>query len=146
MFDIKGKILGRRHSDLDYGDVRSHVIGQKPFPEPPAQPATVGDRFGYPNPAPDQPRRLNPANEFPEPFEQKQYPEAPFRPEHEDYPSRFASKRMDFGAGAEGSKNYEVMDRLTVIESQLQAIRSQTETINERLKNLEARLLGQRRY
>ena len=44
------------------------------------------------------------------------------------------------------SKDYDVMQRLDVIESQLQAIRSQTETINERLKNLEFKLTGGRRY
>ena len=43
------------------------------------------------------------------------------------------------------SKDYDVMQRLDVIESQLQAIRSQTETINERLKNMEFRM-GGRRY
>ncbi len=44
------------------------------------------------------------------------------------------------------SKDYDVMQRLDMIESQLQAIRSQTETINERLKNMEFRLTGGRRY
>ncbi len=44
------------------------------------------------------------------------------------------------------SKDYDVLQRLDVIESQLQAIRSQTETINERLKNLEFKLTGGRRY
>jgi chaperonin cofactor prefoldin len=38
------------------------------------------------------------------------------------------------------------MDRLNLIESQLAAIRSMTETINERLKNMESRLGLQRRY
>lgn len=47
-------------------------------------------------------------------------------------------------ATAEVSKNYEIIDRLNIIEAQLSAIRSQTETINERLKNMELRL--QRRY
>lgn len=44
----------------------------------------------------------------------------------------------------EVSKNYEIMDKLNIIEAQLSAIRSQTETINERLKNLELRLQGRR--
>lgn len=44
----------------------------------------------------------------------------------------------------EVSKNYEMMDKLNMIEAQLSAIRSQTETINERLKNLEMRLQGRR--
>ena len=44
------------------------------------------------------------------------------------------------------SKDYDLMQRLDVIESQLQAIRSQTETINERLKNMEFRITGGRRY
>jgi hypothetical protein len=35
---------------------------------------------------------------------------------------------------------YEIMDRLNIIEAQLTAIRSQTETINERLKNMEMRI------
>lgn len=36
--------------------------------------------------------------------------------------------------------NYEILDRLRFIENQLSAIKSQTETINERLKNLETRI------
>ena len=38
------------------------------------------------------------------------------------------------------NRRYEIEDRLNIIETQLQAIRSQTETINERLKNLDAKL------
>jgi hypothetical protein len=41
-------------------------------------------------------------------------------------------------------KNFDVIDSLNLIESQLSAIRSQTETINERLKNIERQL--PRRY
>lgn len=41
-------------------------------------------------------------------------------------------------------RDYDILDRLNLIESQLAAIRSQTETINERLKNLETKLT--RRY
>ncbi len=44
----------------------------------------------------------------------------------------------------EVSKNYEIMDRLEMIGAQLSAIRSQTETINERLKNLEMKLTTRR--
>ena len=45
----------------------------------------------------------------------------------------------------ESSRNYDILDRLNIIEAQLSAIRSQTETINERLKNMEMKL-GPRRY
>jgi chaperonin cofactor prefoldin len=38
------------------------------------------------------------------------------------------------------------MDRLNLIESQIAAVRSMTETINERLKNMESKLVMQRRY
>ncbi len=43
------------------------------------------------------------------------------------------------------TSNYEIMDRLAFIENQLTAIKSQVELVNERLKNLDARL-GTRRY
>jgi hypothetical protein len=43
------------------------------------------------------------------------------------------------------SRDYDVLDRLNLIESQVAAIRSMTETINERLKNLDAKF-GSRRY
>ena len=41
--------------------------------------------------------------------------------------------------------NYEVMDRLAFIENQLSAIKSQVELVNERLKNIDAKI-GARRY
>ncbi|MBI2579836.1 MAG: hypothetical protein HYW27_02960 [Candidatus Aenigmarchaeota archaeon] len=81
-------------------------------------------------------------------------PKDPFRgaePKQDEWTPAFPRKDVefeDFGQTAMRgpSKDYDVMQRLDVIESQLQAIRSQTETINERLKNLEFRLTGGRRY
>jgi len=54
----------------------------------------------------------------------------------------FESRPQSSGTG-EGT--YEILDRLKLIENQLSAIRSQTELINERLKNLELKL-GRTRY
>jgi len=42
--------------------------------------------------------------------------------------------------------SYEVMDKLNFIESQLSAIKSQTELLNERMKNLETKLGYSRRW
>jgi hypothetical protein len=116
-----------------YDDVRSHVLGQEypsssfdqqlaPMAPPPRQ-----DRFGR--------------NQFME-----RYPEAPTpfetpglgMPEIGRQPIAMEKNET------EERTNFEILDRLAMIEAQLAAIRSQTETINERLKNIDARL--PRRY
>lgn len=140
---FKDRILGKRKQDFDYSDVRSHVLGERSFPEP----ATVGEKFGIEKP-PD----------FPEPVQRNRFAQDPYGPAPYDQPPaqqfqqapRFGSRpdpRMDFGMSSEepqARSNYDILDRLNLIESQLAAIRSQTETINERLKNIDARLAGRR--
>ncbi len=128
---IKNRVLHRREEGADYQDIKSTVLSEPPRPE------------GY------------------EPYEQQPVPEPPepqfLRPERfqrePEYDDRFrspAQKRYEeltveqpSGQPAQEAR-YDIIDKLNIIEAQLSAIRSQTETINERLKNLELRL--PRRY
>lgn len=116
---IKDRLLRRNEAEID--DLRSHILGQAqqmPDPEPPKK---LYER--------------EPSVEDVKPFD--------FENE------RGFEGRGSLGIGVERdtvevSKNYEIMDKLNMIDAQLSAIRSQTETINERLKNLELRLQGRR--
>jgi len=122
---LKGK-LHKKNDDLD--ELRSGVLDEPFRPEP----MSTFNR--------EQPRS--------DPFVQ--------RSGFDDYPQRDAStdtmvlepptrESVSFEPqrGSEGS--YEVLDRLRFIENQLSAIKSQTELINERLKNIEVKL-GRPRY
>ena len=115
--------LGRKKQD--YGDIKSHVLDQ-PFPPPSANQQKFDERFG---PALDQ-------EEFPR---EPDFPEIRRNAERE---------RLSMEDVQEPSprfrKDYDIMEQLNLMEAQLAAIRAQTEAINERLKNLEARLT--RRY
>jgi hypothetical protein len=128
-------ILGRKKHDYDYSDIKGHVLG-KPFsPEP----QTIGEKFG-----------LDKMQEFPaapyEPNKQIRGPAPVVSRENYsfDEPSRIESGH-DFDRQPAQRRDMDIIDRMSIIESQLQAIRSQTETINERLKNIDAKL-GARRY
>ena len=107
---IRNKFLGRKNEDI--GDIRSHVIGES-FPEeaPMAPMPPEGEAPGMPD--------------FPDKFERE--------------PIAFETS-LDKEPAAEKGGDYEMMERLSLMEAQLSAIRSQTETINERLKNIEMRL------
>ena len=112
--NLKSKL--RRREDNDFEDIRSNV---------------VGDFRGLPpEPQPDFPRN---APTWDDPVNQ---PYGKF-----DEPPGFSSidVRQDQRFVAQPAQNdrYDILDRLNLIESQLSAIRSMTETINERLKNME---------
>ena len=127
MFGILKKLLHRGREE-DYDDLRSHVLGERFQPEF-EQPPGPG-RFQQPPPAYEEfsPKTANVFEPFPT------VPQPPsLRPELE----RTAERT---------SRDYEILDRLDIIESQLAVVRSQTETINERLKNMEGKLGFQRRY
>jgi len=103
-----------RRNEGDVEDFRSHILGQSYQP---------------PVPEPEPPKKLferEPAVGDTEPF---------------GFDEPLTNRSAET---AEVSKNYEIIDRLNIIEAQLSAIRSQTETINERLKNMELRLQGRR--
>ncbi len=132
---LKDRVFGRRKRDIDYGDIRSQVVGERFQQEPP----TVRERFG-----------LERANEFPkdpyapEPFAQAPQPEPFFPAQQQAFGSRPEPRDFGFEQPQPARNDYDILDRLNLIESQLSAIRSQTETINERLKNIDARLTGRR--
>ncbi|MBI4170561.1 MAG: hypothetical protein HY514_02620 [Candidatus Aenigmarchaeota archaeon] len=132
---LKEKVFGRKKHDIDYSDVRSHVVGERAF-----EPQTIGEKFGFEKP------------DFPQdPYVPESFQPQPFTPQQFSSPPqhKFGSRpdpRMDFGMEEQQprARDYDILDRLNLIESQLSAIRSQTETINERLKNMETRLSGRR--
>ena len=142
MFGFAKRIV---HRGDDVGDIRSHVLGDRfsdfekaePFPARPKQ-------IDYPQPMQSSPYQQN----YQEPFEPNQdamfenrYGEpSPLAPFAE--PAKLGT--MDRTA-EKASRDYDILDRINLIESQVAAIRSMSETINERLKNIEVKL-GTRRY
>ncbi len=128
---IKNKIMGRKEEgDFDYQDIRSSVLNEQPKPE-------GYEAYEPPVQEPPEPKFLRPQRE----------------PEYDDRYRTPAQKRyeeltMDQAPIGQAQQTqevrYDIIDRLNIIEAQLSAIRSQTETINERLKNLEMRLTGRR--
>ena len=114
----------RMHKDDDIEDIRSNVLG------------SVEES--------DFPRRERFDADLEDPL--KKLGDKRF--ETFDEPPGFNSidtRTEKYGRNDKG-EDYEILDRLNLIESQLVAIRSQTETINERLKNMESRFGLQRRY
>ena len=118
--------LKRHKKDYDdMEDIRSNVLGndflRPQAPEPDFPRAEMGQR------------RV--ADRFPGIEEPVRFEEPPgFSSVDTRFPERTPQDKQS---------NYDIMDRLNLIESQLAAIRSQTETINERLKNME-RSIGKR--
>lgn len=133
MFDRLKERFSRKHDDLGIDDMRAGVLGRPSMDFQDPLPLAKGlDDFN-----PDTPQRA-PAR----------VPDA--------LSSGFGNSRygepvaMDTGFSddrrSSSGRDFDIMDRLNLIESQLTAIRSQTETINERLKNLEVKLGYGRRY
>src|SRR3989344_8436618 len=140
---IKGKF--KKGGDEDFSDLRSSVLDEPP-PYPPSPSAQRG--FEAPPPKFTRPVQdeFGARNRFEEPvsrfddspdFGNTQSP-PPFPSRDPRFDSRLGEPVESFPERKEG--NYEVIDRLNFIENQLAAIKSQTETINERLKNLELKL------
>ena len=115
---LKDKIIHKK--DNDYGDVRDRILGQENNLE-----SQYNSRFENKYGQPEIDENLKPFN----PGER-----------HSD----FAREPISLEPSRDSS--YEVIDRLNFIENQLSAIKSQTELINERLKNIESRLGLQRRW
>jgi hypothetical protein len=126
---LRNKLLGRRE---ELGDIRSHVLGESEYPE--RAPAMEEDESFGPREVPGLP-------ELPEPPGRRFGEPRPGPYEESGFEESLPGREPIAMAGRETSesKDYEIMERLNIIEAQLSAIRSQTETINERLKNMEMR-------
>ena len=121
-----GFLKKRRKDYDDLEDIRSNVLGNDFLKTPPAPPEP-----DFPRPVAGQ--RV--ADRFPGLEEPVRFEEPPgFNSVDTRFPERNDRIVQD------KELTYDIMDRLNLIESQLAAIRSQTETINERLKNMETRL------
>ncbi len=130
IFDkLKGRISGRKGPEEEYGsEVREAVLGYPPAPPAPEYPSAPRPRFEERAPPEYEPID-RPERRF------ERYPgEREFSPELPELPGREPERREEPGT------NYEILDRLRIIETQLATIRAQTETINERLKSLELQL------
>ena len=135
---IKGRF--RKGGDEDFSDLRSSVLDQPPpipsrnmEPPPPKFSRPVQDDFPSRSRFDDPVSRFNEASGYGETQSPPQFPSRESR-----FDPRLGEPVEPFPERKEG--NYEVIDRLNFIENQLAAIKSQTETINERLKNLELKL------
>src|SRR3972149_1095565 len=111
---IKDKVFHRKQED--FYDFRSQITGKKsPFDEPaepePLEPLPARSSFDQQEPDYSQPV-----------MQRSKLKDLSFEPY--DKPQ------------ADRETHYDILDKLSMIEAQLAAIRSQTETINERLKNL----------
>jgi hypothetical protein len=117
---FREKVMGKREV-VPPEEIREAVLGP-PVPPPPA-PALYAEK----------PPELAPA--YTPPY-------SPYAPEFErpELPPPELVSRETIKKEEERSLAFEIRDRLSIIEAQLTAIRSQTETINERLKSLELKL------
>lgn len=132
-----------KKDDAAFMDVRSHVIGDDAPPLRESFPSAEEQRVASRYPEPEQ-RQAPPRFAGPDQFAA----EDPFRredaygdlgPPSSNFTDKFINPPPE-----PPSENYEILDKLKLIDAQLHAIRAQTETINERLKNLEMRM--PRRY
>src|SRR3989344_3245433 len=119
----------KKKKDDDFGDIRSNVVGPD-FDEPDFPPRRMDSPPRGPPPGFEDP--LAPPNRF---DDRQRFEEPP------GFTSIDVRQEQRAPRG-----DYDVQDRLNLIESQLAAIRSMIETINERLKNMESRMGYQRRY
>ncbi len=133
IFDrVRNRMMGRSES---FEDIRSYVVGAAqqagPVPQPALATRKPSMEFGRDEGDIGPPMKSYEAADvgFDEPTE----------------PS-FVTRKPISLEESKPSSNYDILDRLSLIEAQLSAIRSQTETINERLKNMEVRLTGRRMY
>ncbi|MBI5332590.1 MAG: hypothetical protein HZB65_03385 [Candidatus Aenigmarchaeota archaeon] len=134
---LKDKIVGKRYEEPDYDTVRSAVLGNANMPVNPAGPRV------------DE-KDLKPGwrTKYEQAAEPEQFATNPYEPvtQAEQVINDFGRERGNVEKEKRIDKRemYELLDRLSIIEAQLTAIRSQTETINERLKLMEIRT--SRRY
>jgi len=129
---LKNKIIGRK--DDDYDDFRSRILNEEN--------KIHGDKHD------DYDRR------FEKRFGEAQEVEPELRPfelEDRNFRNPVSMDREPVSLDTQSSlkreeNSYEIIDKLNFIENQLSAIKSQTELLNERLKNIESKLGMQRRW
>ncbi len=115
-----------RHRDEDFSSLRSNVLNER------------GPGYGL------EPISERPPIDEPPPFQSG--PPEPMPPGFGMEPMSFNEpmpEKEPLDIGDERTQR-EIVDRLAFIENQLSAIKSQTETINERLKNMDMKI--DRRY
>ncbi len=118
---LKNRLIHRK-PEFQVEDVRSHILGDLQTER--------RDTFNFEDPL---------KNRF-DPYAAKN----PYQPGPQQREPVQAFERDPLQMEPKES-NYEIIDKLNIMEAQISAIRSQTETINERLKNIEMKL-NVRRY
>lgn len=131
---LKNKIVGRREpvEERDFESVRSAILGESASPVGPKQEIQPAWKTKY--------AESTVPREFAQPSLEEPMQSMEIR---QPYAQAFGEKPEEKNKW-DRKDVYELFDRLGVMEAQLAAIRSQTETINERLKMLEIRIT--RRY
>lgn len=136
---LKNKIIGRKQEeDVDMENLRGTVLGHS-YPPKPISPSEIKRQ------SPKAPWQKEMENQP----ENVQLPKPPMFEHDERVQPDFSRKALFESREPEKKEmhdKYEILDRLGIIEAQLTAIRSQTETINERLKMLDIKLGRGRRY
>ncbi|MFH0836615.1 MAG: hypothetical protein V1870_00640 [Candidatus Aenigmatarchaeota archaeon] len=129
MAKLKDRIIGRRYEEPDYDTVRAAVLGDN---APPVNPA--GSRIDEKELKPSWKTRY-------EQSESSNFQTNPFEPvtQAESVINDYGRENREKDRKIDKREMYELLDRLSIIEAQLTAIRSQTETINERIKLMEIR-------
>ena len=104
----------RKKKESNYDDIRSHILGE----QKPLfnEPASIAD-------------------------EEPLYNEPSFNKQPLGIERPFETEREPISTER---NSYEIIDRLNFIENQLSAIKSQVELVNERLKNMEMKLVPRR--
>lgn len=124
-----GSLKNRLHRKKeDIYDYRSHIL---------SEPQAMDEEPPMPDPLEPLPTRSS--------FQEQDFPPIVPRSRLKDLTVEPYSQERPAQPEEKLGRDYDIMDRLSIIEAQLAAIRSQTETINERLKNMELRT-GARRY
>jgi hypothetical protein len=143
VFDkLRSKITGRAEYNPPSAEaIRAHVLGEAHALGTPPFPPSPVSRFSSAPSAPKGRYGAEFEGEMPvssEHVERLQPPSIEDFPQHEmpaEPPPEFHKRLEERGV-------YELMDRLSVIEAQLSAIRAQTETLNERMKTIEMYVRG----
>ncbi len=131
---LKDRVIGRREpvEERDFESVRSAILGEATLPVGPKQEIQPSWKAKY--------AESSVPREFAQPSLDEPVQSMEIK---QPYGQSFGEKQEEKNRW-DRKDVYELFDRLGVMEAQLAAIRSQTETINERLKMLEIRIT--RRY
>ena len=138
---LKDRVIGvKNRNEPDFETVRSAVLGER---YPPVNPAP-GQKTGLEVDQPGWRTKYQDVGKYGEEASPREVAlpslETSTSGIDQPYSQALGMRRDEQQHKWDRRDFYDVMDRLGVIEAQLAAVRSQTETINERLKMMEIRM------